>query len=236
MKNILKFTLVGTILIFLFSGCTRYEVNVDSMGSIQNKTKYVLMSGLEGVSETDLEFREYANYINNALKMKGFEKVSFDEADVIIFLSYGISRPQERSVSHSTPIYGTTGVSSSTSTSDSRVSGNLVSYGSVGQYNGNIQTTKTTQYTPSYGVVGYKNSTNRYTIFTRYYKLRTLDIKQKIELWNTMVTSTGSSGDLRRVLPVLVGASQQYIGVNTGKKIRLEIGEEDERVLEVKGI
>ena len=51
-----------------------------------------------------------------------------------------------------------------------------------------------------------------------------------------MVTSTGLSSDLRRVFPILIGASQQYIGTNTGQKLKIKIYEDDKRILDVKGL
>jgi hypothetical protein len=60
--------------------------------------------------------------------------------------------------------------------------------------------------------------------------------KNEVQLWKTTVTSSGSSGDLRRVFPILVGASQQYIGKNTGQKVEVDLYEEDERVSGIKGI
>jgi hypothetical protein len=58
----------------------------------------------------------------------------------------------------------------------------------------------------------------------------------EVQLWKTTVTSTGSSGDLRRVFPILVAASQQYIGKNTGQKVEVDLYESDESVIEIKGI
>ena len=43
-----------------------------------------------------------------------------------------------------------------------------------------------------------------------------------------------SLGDLRRVVPVLVAASQPYMGTNTGKQIKVRFTENDKRVVEIK--
>ena len=55
-----------------------------------------------------------------------------------------------------------------------------------------------------------------------------------VPLWQTIVTSTGSSGDLRSVLPVLVAASKPYIGNNTRKKVNFQMAEDDRAVIEIK--
>ena len=59
--------------------------------------------------------------------------------------------------------------------------------------------------------------------------------KQK-QIWKTTVISTGSSGDLRRVVPILVAASKPYVAKNTGQKLFILLKEQDQAVLDVKGI
>jgi len=56
-----------------------------------------------------------------------------------------------------------------------------------------------------------------------------------VQIWKTTVTSRGTSGDLRRVLPVLVAAAKPYIGINTGKQVGVTLREEEKAVLEIKG-
>ncbi len=38
-----------------------------------------------------------------------------------------------------------------------------------------------------------------------------------------IVTSTGASGELRTIFPVLIAASKRYIGINTGKKVKIKL-------------
>jgi hypothetical protein len=60
--------------------------------------------------------------------------------------------------------------------------------------------------------------------------------EKEVQSWKTTATSSGSTRDLRLVLPTLAAASQQYIATNTGKKIKVKLYENDEQVLEIKGI
>ena len=60
--------------------------------------------------------------------------------------------------------------------------------------------------------------------------------KKLKEVWRTTVTSSGSSGDLRRVFPILVAASKPYIGSNTENKIKVVLYENDSEVLAIKGV
>lgn len=230
-------TLVGVFFIVIYlSGCatTRpaFSVQVDAISSEHvNKTTYILLPGNKETKIDDLQFKEYATYVNRALIKQGFIAAdSIENANIAIFLIYGIGQPQEHEYSYSTPTFGQTGVSSSTTT------GTLSSYGRYGSYSG------TTTYTPKYGVTGSSTHIGTYTTYTRFMVLDAIDLveyketKKELQLWRTTVTSVGSSGDLRIVFPILVAASNQYIAKNTGQIIEVNLDEEDGRVIEIKGI
>ena len=57
-----------------------------------------------------------------------------------------------------------------------------------------------------------------------------------VQLWTTTVTSTGSSGDLRRVFPALAAAAKPYIGTNTGQIVEVELPENGKAMMEIKGL
>lgn len=220
----------------LISGCAnqyQYYVNVDSLSSEGSDTKktYILLPGNKDTSVEDLQFKEFATYVHRALAAKGFVAGdSIEKAELAVFLAYGISEPREQLYSYSLPIWGQTGVSSSTTF------GRLSTYGGYGTYSG------TTTYTPSYGVIGYTTHVGSYTTYFRFILLDAYDLetyrKQKklSQSWRTTITSTGSSGDLRRVFPILVAASKAYLGSNTGGKVRVVIDENDAAVLEIKDV
>ncbi|ABW68364.1 conserved hypothetical protein [Desulfosudis oleivorans Hxd3] len=178
-----------------------------------------------------MQFKEFATYINCALTKKGFvPSDSPQEANVAIILFYGISDPQEYQHTYSVPIWGQTGVSSS------RTTGTLNTYGNHGTYSG------TTTYTPTYGIKGSTTRTKTYTKYIRFFVLDAVDLdeyrksEKEVQLWKTTVTSSGSGGDLRRIFPVLVAASQEYFGENTGQEIDIRMSDKDKRVVEIKGI
>jgi len=244
MKSIASFILVLLLSIIFLSGCSsnqpKLSVKIDSIGERENRINYVLKSGLKNVKIDDLQFKEYSKYIHRALEENGFKKTNGWNADVAIYLSYGISRPQKNTKSFSVPIWGKTGISSSTTYGNSQTYGTLRTYGNSGYYNANTMSNKTTYHTPNYGVTGYQSGTREYTTFTRYFELKAIGINQPDEdyptLWITKVISTGSNNDLRRAFPILVGASKEYIGTNTSKQEEVIIYENDKRVLDVKGI
>ena len=209
----------------------RFIANVDSINSgVYCKTSYILLPGNNGTNPDDIQFKEFAAYVNRALVNQRFIPVSsLQEADIAIFLSYGIGDPKEHQYTYSIPTWGQTGVSSS------HTYGTINTYGNFGTYSG------TTTYTPTYGITGRTTHTGSYTSYFRYIVLDAFDLEQykksgkEVQLWKTTVTSSGSSGDLRRVFPLLVAASQDFIGKNTGQKLELSLYETDERVLEIKG-
>jgi len=232
--------IIGFIGVLMFGiwlvGCAtapRYYVNVDSIcaPAADLKKKYILLSGLKDIGPTNLQFQEYAGYVHKGLDSMGFVKADrFEDANVAIFLAYGIGDPQEHQYTYSLPVWGQTGVSSSTTY------GTLSTYGGYGSYQ------SFTTYTPRYGIKGYTTHTGRYTIYFRFFVLDAVDLEEYkrsqevVQVWRTSVTSTGRSGDLRQVFPVLVAASKPYIGTNTGKKVKVTLTENDKAVVEIKGL
>lgn len=229
-----KFLLI--VVIALLQACAvgpQFHINVDSISAPEavSKTKYILLPGVKGVEAGDLQYREYAAYVDRALISEGYiQSSSFADADVAIFLGYGIGEPETHQFTYSLPTYGQTGVSSS------NTYGTVNTYGNTATYSG------TTTYTPTYGVTGSTTHIGTRTTYFRYMWLDAIDLdeyrktEKEIQLWKTTVTSTGSSGDLRQVFPALVAASKPHIGSNTGKKIKVVLSESDRRVTEIKGL
>jgi hypothetical protein len=218
----------------LLAGCgqTRLLVAVDSLASSTAKEKhtYILLPGNKDVTWDDLQFQEYALYLIRVLNAHGFVSAQkAEDADVAIVLSYGIGEPQTQQYSYSLPVWGQTGVSSA------NTYGTATTYGNSTSYSG------TTTYTPTYGVTGYTTQVGSVTNYFRYALVTGYDFKlfkesnRQVQLWRTTITSTGSSGDLRQVFPVLIGAAVPYLATNTGKQIAVRLRESDEVVRAVKG-
>jgi hypothetical protein len=220
--------------LFFLGGCgPSFVVYVDSInnGQIPLKKTCYIISGVEDVEASDLQFKEFKAYIICGLAENGiYTTEDPDTAEATLLVAYGIGEPEEHIYSYSQPIYGQTGVSSS------HTSGTVYNYGNTGTYSG------TTTYTPSYGVVGAVPMTGSYITFTRWLDLRAVDMDQykKDEtvnvLWETRITSTGSSGDLRQVFPVLVAAASPHFGENTGKQIKITLHENDKVVKVIRGL
>ncbi len=150
----------------------------------------------------DLEFREYANYLRRGLSQSGFiESPSLDQADLAIFVGYGIGDTKEHAYSYSLPVYGQTG-GGTYNFSATTYSG----YGSATTYG-------TASQMPQYGVVGSQQISGTAITHLRYLFVDARDMrafrneKKAVSVWRTDVMSRGTSGDLRSVFPVLVAAA-----------------------------
>ena len=230
-----KILLLLCICIFV-TGCASirpFNVKINSIKGDQMAEghKCIIYPGLKDVSVNDLQFSEYANYLERALNKKGITIVKNpDEADSAVFLSYGIGDPQKHTYSYSVPIYGQTGVSSSTTF------GTVSTLGNMGTFSG------TTINTPSYGIVGATSNIGSYVIYTRFIGIVAYDLnlyresKTEKQLWKTDIVSTGSTGDLRTVFPILMGAAYPYIGEDTGKQVKVILTESDKKVKYIKGL
>ena len=97
---------VFAIVAVLITGCatvpmpttSAYRVEIDSIamaGADLRGKSYVISSAMQEISDEDLRFKEIAQYIENALKMKGYNRADNKEkAEILIRLAYGIGNPQ----------------------------------------------------------------------------------------------------------------------------------------------
>jgi hypothetical protein len=235
MRNTAIALLLGFTL--LLSGCAAlgpvFQVEVSGLAApaTESRKSFILIPGLKDVAISDLQFQEYAGHVSRALMSQGFSiAANAETADLVVVLFYGIGDPTSNVRSFSLPVWGQTGVASSHTT------GTVNVWGNTGSYSG------TTTYTPSYGVTGYKTHVQSYTTYFRFAQLSAYDFKtykstgKEIQLWETTITSTGSSGDLRQVFPILVAAGAPFFGRSTDKNVTVNLLEQDPRVLSVKGI
>ena len=83
----------------LLTGCASQQVHVSvdaiSGESSSAKIRYLLFPGGNGVTSGDLQYQEFAHYVDSVLAEKGFRKaVSFDDSDIAIFLTNAIGDPE----------------------------------------------------------------------------------------------------------------------------------------------
>lgn len=161
--------------------------------------------------EDSLEFEAISKMVERALVSRGLTRSSEPKgASIVVILDYGIGPPQKELGSYSIPTFGQTGVSSATTT------GTISSTGGV---------SASTSYTPSFGITAATTRTYSYTTYDRWLRLsafRTTSNGPKA-LWQTEVKSTGSTGDLRTIMPEMAFAGSSYIGTDTGKGVRMKV-------------
>jgi hypothetical protein len=223
---------VVTVVVFLTAGCAalgpQFHVSVNALRDAQapEKRTYVLYPGLKDVDPNDLQFKEFAAYVHRALQGRGYVPAQEGSpADIVIFVSYGIGEPQTTYYSY--PIFGQVGGGTSTFSAST--------YGSGGY----AHTTGTVTSSPQFGVVG--TGTGARTEFFRWSVVEAVDVdafvktQKVVQLWRTTMTSSGSSGDLRLVFPIMVAAGQPYIATNTGQQVRRILNEASPEVVAIRG-
>lgn len=219
-------TVILLVLMFCLplSGCMRpyYEVKVDAFAGTRLSTTdtYVLLPGNRNIAASDLQFREFSGYVMRALVNKGYRRIAdIEHADVVIYLAYGISEPKHHEEITSFPVMGQTGMTVYT---DPATGG--------------------TTHFSTIGVIGYDISSYTSTTYTSYLLLEAYDQKyfqatgRKKQLWKLTARSSGQSGDLRAVFPAMMAASQEYLAIDIGRQVTIEITEDDPRLLSIKGL
>lgn len=186
---------------------------------------FVILSGIRGVTESDLQFQETHRFVGAALTQRGFvEAQSPQSADIAVFLNYGIGNPTEETYSYLVPQLGfvptTTTLNGTVTTSGKRST---------------LSGTSTTG--SRLGITGFSTATDSYLTYTRYLLVTAVDLAhykstgEAREAWKTAVVSIGSSNDFRRVLPALVVASSKYLGEMTDHIVDENISENDPRIV-----
>ncbi|MBN2324872.1 MAG: hypothetical protein JXQ30_14170 [Spirochaetes bacterium] len=235
-----------------------YDVIVNSYRHplSEGKNKVIIFPFDEKIGENDLEYQEYVKYLKKALVMRrafaeeesgyhiysdyaeevlaqeSFEIVdNIEEAEVAVFLLYGIGEPIESTKTITKPIFGITGTSSSTTT------GIIHSYGDTHTLIG-----KTT-YVPTFGVIGSRTVTETeiknicYVYLVAYDVKKAIQEEELVQLWSTEFMSIGESGFLRRLFPMIMAAGALFIGTDTGyeeeKCIITKINEYDPRIHQI---
>ena len=230
--------LLAVLCSVFLAGCQtgpNYYVNVSSITApeVQSGLTYKVWPSNNEVKATDLQFREYAAQVSRALESRGFIPAANGASpDVIAFLDYGIGAPQTRTGSYSMPVYGQTGVASSTTTTTGTATANR--FGNTVYGTGSAISTTTN--TPQYGIVGATTQVYTYTEYTRYINVdayftsRWEQEKELVPAFTTEIVSTGSSGDLRKLFPIMLAGSLEHIASTTQGYVPITMVESDPRI------
>ena len=159
------------------------EINSFGDYDVKNKTFYI-ESCDESVSSSDLEFKEYAGYYAENLKIKGaIETSDKDNADICVLMNYCIT---DKSYQETIPVpeFGRTSIASTTTKGS------------------------TTTYNYNYGTTGYYYVQNDVSSFLKIVNIYAFDNKSRdkepIMLWKTNFKSEDYSNDLRGIIPYMI--------------------------------
>ena len=189
-----------------------FSIHVDSLvardADLKSKT-YIIASAMKNVGDGDIQFKEFARYVENALALKGYiRKNNKEGADLLISLAYWIGEPQ------------------TTTSTETYTSGVGYSY-PVGWmwYTVPPQTRQETT----------TNTTYKETLVLEAYDLK--DTSKHSQLWKTTLENVvyeNDAGDLRLVLPYMIKAGMKYFGVDSGEKKYEWVEGRDPMILEIR--
>ncbi len=150
-----------------------------------------------------LQFRTYANFVEEKLKQKGWSPTPYDSAEILVFIQYQISQGHE--VKFNYPIFG------------SVPSGTTNSYGTVTTYGNTSTITATTKQETRLAVIGAGTSSRMMydrALRMTMYSLNAFNNSQKIEsIYEGEIRSEGTTNDLPAVMPALLdGIFQDFPG------------------------
>lgn len=175
------------------------------------------------VNPEGLEFREFKGLAELALLHEGFVTWEGPSAEIAIFLSYGIGDPQVHYETISYPTFGLVPDGTYNVEASSRT------FGHTTYTSGAVRVGK------RLAVTGYETRTRTKVKYDRFLALSAVDLAHYratgaiVEVWRTTVTSTGSSDDMRRILPVMMAAAMRRLAVSTPGKIDVDITEQHPR-------
>lgn len=221
--------IISLLLLSLF-GCTSpMVIKVDAIAAPEpiTATRYVILSGMQDVSEDDLYFREFSHYFRVALNRQGYRETSLQDAELAIYLSYGINPGRTVSYTTSHPVYEWVG-------------GETVVYSETKDEPAGRTKTVGEVWIPSRRqVVGMDVSTHEYTVITGFAILeakpnKETDNPQALKtLWKTTINSSGESIDLRALMPAMAIAAEPYLGADTGQIKVIKMDHDDARIIQL---
>ena len=221
----LLFLLLVAICAFAEDDPVQISTSVISFGNynLTGKTFYVV-SGNPDIEDNDLEFQYYADIIKQILiRNRATPTNDYINADMVVLLDFSIADASYQA-QISLPVWGKTGISSITTTSNTygSGSGNMSAYGSdnyasaYGSASGSSTTNTTQNINYNHGITGYRSGTFNITRYVRALNLYTYDNKlregEPVMLWKVNATSKGRSSDLSYIFPFMAEVVSSYVG------------------------
>ena len=211
----------------LLCGCEQfYSVDISSFSqspSLTDKT-CVILSGLDKIPSSDLQFQEFKPYVQRALEHQGY-KVTEDiqKAQIEILLSYSIVGPILEGYQANAGDNMDSHAVFTPSTSDKPY----------------VRMATFFYHEPE---IIYTVPANPTYIYVKTIVLEAWDARkgakdpQGIQYWKMIINCAGRSKDLREAFPAMMAAAMDYIGSDTRRIVTVDIKESDGRILYIKGL
>lgn len=206
-------------LVVLLSGCARHFVQVDAFAlddAVSMTGKSFTLAPLDAaISPEDLEFREFARYIEQALTAQGMVYAPQGEPDDLrVLFSYGVSEPLTTQSEATRPVYGRVGYAPR--------------FYSYKEPQTNRVVTRAV-YEPRYGLVGYQTEVYTKTEYISEIDLQVFeagtgqDSAFGRQLWKIRGQYRGKNGDLRFLFPRMIQAMTPHFGTNSRQILEVEL-------------
>ncbi len=208
------------LLLVLLYGCTSYTVKVDGFRNPDKPLMTAAGTTIHVVEDKEaknpLLDKEVVRKLENMLKLKGYAISQFDSPVYYVLHGYGIGH--ERTITRMMPAYQPGGTATVTKT------------GAKGTSYSTIQLPGTTTYVP-----------HTTSVSDKWFSLKIVDGKDyrdsgaTTDIWIGEAVVTGESKDLRDMINYLIVGIFDHFGENTGKRISVDIKEDDPRVKTLSG-
>ncbi len=212
-----------TVAALALGGCaTTHRVQVDALAhpalAPAKRTYAFATAGKAGQHPGDLRTDEALRQVGQALAGRGFRAVAAEEAELNLFVDFGVGDPVMRAYTFTTPIYAEMGGRYSTRTRETK------------DAEGKTRSTVEEVYIPgNYVRVGTDITTNSVTTYRKHLRLsarlRESGVKPEAgrEVWTITAVMDDQEGDLRAALPLLTAAIGPHLATDTGQAIIVEL-------------
>lgn len=208
----LIYTILIPFILLISTGCTpvinKYRVTIDAITNPNSSIKpssYTIKSLGDDTDSNSLKFQQQSQYLIKLLNKKGYSQSSHENlAEQIIYFDYGIEKIKEETRSYSEPD---------------------VSFGISWGYPFGYYHQRYHPFWHDVSYSSYRTYRKTYRVFNRYIVILAKDQLGK-ELWRVDVSSIGESDNLKKIVPLLIEASEPYIGTDTDKPVHLVIEED----------
>lgn len=238
-----KTLLPAAAVLAALSGCgTLYKLDVTATtyADVQPGSRYVILSGDPDMPVGSADFTRYASQLERALDEQGYVRVGEDglaDAQLAIYVSADVSDPAKSYHTVKTAVFESPyieGTQAATRAADERQGGQ----------SGQVSKPTPLDQNPQEVIAGYERTSFATTVYTKELTLLAIDLPQYLrdietlgkeravprEIWSIDVETVGSPSSLQEAMPVMIAASQPWVGENTGQTVQVTLSESDSRV------